>query len=575
VRVLAAGLHMAGQPATPVTPTMSNPDLTSPGPTSGLQAAVRQQTWAWLVAICRPMNVSAEIVDVRGDLCCPVVTGPATLVVRRLMTEDDSSLLETVTASISANAIESISVNRLNIVSVPLSLAGPPVGALVLAHDPFQISEADADPGQLAETGGWLGRAVEAHLVADHLAAPDPCSRLASVHGAVHAAAERGSDRDVALAFSEALAVYDGVEIRGYAEDVPGQFILSVESGSGVDPDAPKTLDPDLAPAGPGLTRLSREAAGRAGVQRDRDAFIARIDGAVPRPWIILLVGAAGARTESLLSLYLDLLRQAMSSAERMGEATLLRQLSDSLLGAVDAADASGALEEVSRAFDAVASVLVVMAGDGARLLTVGDAHILTSARPRGAMDQITATAKVDEQTAVIAVRRPDGDPFTMHDQRLLQGVTRLFASWLPTVLRRLPTGRDRQVVNREFEQLLEHTAARALDDGAEVSALVIDAGGAPLPPDWLSGVAAEIRGRLRASDLTGMLSECEVGVLLPGAGPVGAVAVGTRIQELLESGDRSGPAPAIGVATRAPGSAAGSLLESARADAIRREEST
>jgi hypothetical protein len=255
---------------------MSNTDLTSPGPASGLQAAVRQQTWAWLVAICRPMNLSAEIVDIRGDLCCPVVTGPATPVVRRLVTEDDSSLLEAVRASISGNAVESTTLKRLHVVSVPLTLAGAAAGALVLAHDPFRMSEPGADPGQLAATGSWLGRAVEAHLVSDHLADPDPCSRLASIHGAVHAAAERGSDRDVALAFSEALAIHEDLEIRGYAEDVPGQFILSVESGSGADSDASEVLEPDLVPGGPGLTRLSKEAAGRIGVRRDRDAFIHR-----------------------------------------------------------------------------------------------------------------------------------------------------------------------------------------------------------------------------------------------------------------------------------------------------------
>jgi hypothetical protein len=256
-----------------------------------------------------------------------------------------------------------------------------------------------------------------------------------------------------------------------------------------------------------------------------------------------------------------------MIRAESIGESTLIRTISDRLLSAAEGYDAADALDDLARAFDALGATLVVTAPHGGHILSVGDADVFGVPRPVGALDQIVSSVKVDEDTAVLAVRRPDGELFTGRDQRLLDRIASLFAAWLPAVLLRTPSSRNRRGAHREFEELIEQTALRTIDEGADVSALVITVNAEPLRPGLLHHWATDLRGRLRASDVAGPLSDREIGILLPGTGPVGAVAVGTRIQQRLE-----GNTAVIGVASRTPGLRIISpIVESAREDVARR----
>jgi len=73
---------------------------------------------------------------------------------------------------------------------------------------------------------------------------------------------------------------------------------------------------------------------------------------------------------------------------------------------------------------------------------------------------------------------------------------------------------------------------------------------------------------------VAGALSDREIGVLLPCTGSVGAVAVTSRIQARLESGDGDGRLrpTAIGLVSRAPGGEQPApIVQSARDDAARR----
>jgi hypothetical protein len=532
--------------------------------------AVRRQAWAWLVAICRRMNLSAEIVDVRGALCPPVAAGPATPIVRRMITDAGSPVRQKVDAAIAENRVETVTVDQWHITASPLTSGRHVVGALILARDlslHSVVTPAKADP----ET--WLVHAVEAHLLSDHPGETEPMSRLAEIHRAVHVAAERGLDRDVVLAFSEALAVHDECELRGFVEDADGRFILSVESRSGSSAAVPEILEDVAVLRDDELKRLSVEASRRLGFRSDRDVLMARVSQGISQPWIIVLSDNIESGRPSLLPLYLDILRQAMASAEHLAEAQLVRRISERLLGATDGPDVTAALEELTRSFDAVGAALVVTSNQGVPIFEAGDREVFNDVRPPMSACQLVAGIPLREQSASLGLRRPDGEPFTKYEQALFNRVTSLFAAWLPTALERSVSKRDRRSDDREFEHVIELTAARTIQDGAEVSALVIDLKKAKLRPGSLHRWAADLRGLLRASDVAGTLSDREIGVLLPRTGSVGAQAVGARIQERLESeADGLESAASVGLATLAPGSPPlRSIVQAARDDGARR----
>lgn len=507
-----------------------------------------------------------------GALCAPVATGPSTPVTRRLLTDGSSALVTAARAAMDSGQTQTLAVKRLQIVACPIKFGTKVAGALVLARDPFRSGE--HAPDDVGVPAAWLAHAVEAHLLADeNHSAADASDGIAALHRAVHAAAERGTDRDVVLAFSETLAIARDLEVRGYTEDARGHLILSVESRSGSHSTAPDVLDATLVPnPSSTLTRIAEGAASKMGFRRDCAVMVARLTGA-PATWVIALAGTISEDDETLLALYAAILQQAMAGALVNAEARLTRAIAERLLGATEGQDANAALDELARAFDALGAALVVTASHGMRLLTAGDGDVVEALRPTGAPEQLVSSIKVDDDTALVAVRRPDGETFTKHDQQLLDRMASLFGAWLPTALQRTPSARERRSVNREFEQIIERTAARTIEEGADVSALVISVDAGPLPPGVLHRWAAQLRARLRGSDVAGTLSEREIGVLLPGTGPVGAVAVGTRIQQRLESDDEETPfAAVIGLASRAPGSTiGGSIVQAAREDASRR----
>ncbi len=101
---------------------------------------------------------------------------------------------------------------------------------------------------------------------------------------------------------------------------------------------------------------------------------------------------------------------------------------------------------------------------------------------------------------------------------------------------------------------------------------VVIAAAEAAFRPGLIHKWVADIRGRLRASDLVGTLTECEMAVLLSEATAADAAAVVDRISRHLGAAESGGALlSSIGIATRSAVTRSDrSVVETARDDAKR-----
>jgi hypothetical protein len=560
---------------------MTTPDQTAAAPPSlDLHAAIRRQSWTWLEAIVRRLNLSVELVDERGLLCPPLVTLTLSGPLRRVLSGAMPTLRAALSAAASTAQRQRAAVEGLDIFCVPLTSLHPSIGVLVLARNHAGAISSTTTPSdaEIDAAACWLARAIEAQLdvrVDDE----ESFDRVSSLHRLLHEAVDRGVERDVLVTFTEALIAWDNVEVRAYLEDVHGRFALSVAT-PGVDRLHPSTVafaDRSILQQPSGLARLANAEAVRLGFRGDKDVMVARLGTDASRPWLIVLCGGFFGRDEARMGLYVDLLREAIGRVAMIAETRTSWAILQQLLAAAGSVEATGeaALGELSRAVDAGGAALVVTAPNGVHTLSLGDGDAFSTSDPPIEFDQLVSTQPVlDAQTMVLAVRRPHGQAFTRRDQQLLDRAAATFAAWLPGVLRQPGHDQERRTENRDFDGVLDRVAARTIADGLNVVVLVVLAPGVVSRPGLLHKWVAEIRGQLRASDLAGGLSDREIGVLLSGTTPDQLAAVRSRILRRVTVPDAAGaPTPVtIGVASHSADKPIdGSLVRLARENATRR----
>lgn len=558
---------------------MGSPDRPA-GPFFDLHDAVRRQSWAWLGAIVRRLNLTIEVVDGRGSLCPPIVTTSSTTALRRTLAAAAPESLSLMANVASTNQRRRASIDGIDILAVPIAAPRGTMGVLVIARDlhPHAAPGEARSDAEVDAAGSWLARAIEAQLdVPTPDDEGDAFDRVSSLHRLLHEAVDRGVERDVLVAFAEALIAWDDIELRAYVEDVHGRFVLAVATPGTDRTEAAAIAVNAIDPVQPGLTRVPFQEAVRVGFRRDKDVFVARIGGGLFQPWLLIFSGVIGARDESRLALYVDLLREAVLRVATIAETRTSWAILQQLLGASGAFEQAGeaALAEVTRAVDALGSALVVTAANGMNVLSLGDGATFTSSRGSQQFEELAATLQVlDVHTLVLAVRRARGNTFTRRDQQLLNRAAETFAAWLPSVIAGRPQAQERRTESRGFDQLVERAAIQSVGDGLDVVLLLIVVPGAMSRPGLLHRWVTEMRGQLRASDLAGALSDREIGVLLTGTTRNDLNVVRERILRrvtLLEAGN-SMPTVTIGVASWQAGSSTeGSLVQIARHDAARR----
>jgi hypothetical protein len=559
---------------------MTSADPTDGSPTFDLHSAIRRQSWTWVGPIVRRLHLTVEIVDDHGVLCPPLVTSASTTSLRRLLGASGAPELGAAArAAIRANQRTRASAEGVDVLIAPLVTGPFTVGALVLTDDlPPQASTSDArSEAERDAAATWLARAIGAQLDVPAAESLDAVSfdRVSSLHRLLHEAVEAGSERDVLVAFAEALIAWDDVAVRAYAEDIHGRFGLAV-STPGLDRTEATTLPIAVDRSMPAFMRLPVSEAARLGFRSDADVFTARIGDEHRQPWILVLSGVIGISDESRLTMYVELLKEAIVRVAMIAETRTTWAILQQLLATTPPVEEVGrlALSELTQAVDALGAALVVTASNGVHTLSVGDGAILATNGGARQFDEIVSTHRVlDAHTMVLAVRRAHDQPFTRREQRLVEGAAATFAAWLPGVLPRLAPGHERRSENRDFDQVLERVAQQTVAEGMDVVLLVVVAAGAISRPGMLHKWVADIRGLLRASDLAGALSDREIGVLLPGASTKDLAAVSGRILARVTpaAAGGGGSAVTIGVASAQSGSAIEeSLVRLARADAVR-----
>jgi hypothetical protein len=547
---------------------MSRSESHRPARQGELQTAVHGQSWSWLTEIGRRLDFIADIVDEHGTPLGLTPTGSTTATVRRLLAGagelGGSSVVQ-------PGHKQRLTIDGWDTVSCPFALGRTTVGALVLLRQTDRTVPAGGD---LDEIATWLVRAVQAQLDLP-VEETEAFDRVSSLHKLLHDAVERGVEQEVITAFAEALIAWDGVEVRGYLQDGHGQFNIAVAT-PGADRSQPGAIALAAAvPRDATLARLTGAEAARLGFQRDRDHFLARVGGAYAQPWLMALSGSIRSDDESRLSLYVDLLREAVDRVATIAETRLSWAMLQQLLGGpTDVDDAGeGALLELKRAVGAEHAALEVTASRGMRVMSIGDAAAFTAAAAPDQADQIVSTVPVYEgHTMVLAIRRPRTSPFTRRERQVADRAAAIFSAWLAGVLKRSTASLERRAENREFQQVLDRVASQTIRDGVDAAVVVLLAPGVVSRPGLLQRWTAEIRGRLRGSDLAGALSDREIGILLSGINPSDVATVSARIcqQALRERGGLE-TGVAIGMAARPAGAVLnGSLVKEARQDAER-----
>lgn len=534
-----------------------------------LLAAVRRQQWDWFMVAARRVNVAAEIVDERGTPALPLAAGATAAALRRLLTSPTSPVRRSgLAVALRTGQSQILSIERLQVICLPLTIGR---GVVVLARGGTRAEDPVSGPEDLESIGGWLARAVEAHLTSagpseDH----DVFERISSLHRLLSDAAERGIERNVVSAFAEAVAVWDDLETRGFVEDVRGGLVLKVALAGVELRETPIVLEEAVAGRDQPLIRVSFADAERLGFD-GKDVFLTRFGEETGQPWVIALSGGFGPQDEARLTLYVELLRDAVVRIAGAASTRTNWTIAQHLLAAGDQVDqaVTSALAALSHDAEATGAALIVNTAAGTPLLKLGDPEALSI--PRG-QDQsvrlVSSTMASDGRAVLIALRRATGEPFTRREQVLADRALAVFAAWAPGALQRV-RGAERRASAQPFQDVLDGTVRRTLQDGLDVAVMVIFASQAVFYPGLLQKWVMDVRGQLRAADMAGALSDREIGVLLAGATPDVAANVASRLRQSLGAEGDAMAAAVVGLASRPGGSSLeGSLVRAAREEA-------
>lgn len=538
--------------------------------TIDLSSLVRNQSWLWLREIERRLDFVAEILDDQGLLCA--IPSRSVLTPSWAPGPSPAALSATVNGVLRSNQTQRLTHDGVSLVCAPLSAGRGAVGVLVLSRSPNRLLQlAPCGDRSLEDIASWLGRAVQSHLNLP-VDEGDAFDRVSSLHKLLQDVIENGSEQDVIAAFAEALIAWDDIEVRGYVQDVHGQFTLSAAT-PGIDRQVATLLTGVALPVGGPLTRLSPAESHRAGLRHDRDVFLAQLAGPHIQPWCIVLSGVIRPEDEPRLSLYVDLLRGALDRTATIAETRVSWAILQQLLSASGDPAETGlaALDDLRVAIDAQQIGMQVTGARGVRGPTIGDAMLFGTAGPTR-VDQLVSLASIgDGETMTIRAQRVAGKAFTRREQQIVDRTAAIFSAWLSGVRKRSGVPVERRAENREFQAVIDRLVEQNLHEGLDVAVVVLQAPNAATRPGLLQQWVGEIRGRLRSGDAAGALSEREIGIFLAGAAARDVARVSARIRQQVLSGAGGEPVT-MGVAGRNPATISEvSLVKEARQDAARR----
>lgn len=534
---------------------------------------IARVSWDWLLELVEGLHLAADLVDSEARPALAVSTERTDRRLRALLTSPRGGELQSMLKEVIAAGDPKVSVfDDVEIACCPVTAASGASGAVLVARDVASKQDSASLMMPLDDIGSALARAVGAHLSEADRHQSDSLERVLALQRLLGDAVAANDERKVVMTFAEALAVWDDIEVRGYIQDLQGRYRCEVSLPGADQRPTPVITSADIPRADTRLVRLSIGDAERFGFPEGSDVLAARVVEGMPEPWLILLIGAIAPRDQQRLDVYIGLLRTALLSAASVATTRINWAVLHHLLTAADAPEqaARAALDELNRAVNGIGAALLVQAPNGVHVLSIGDAAVFSTPRAYGGDDQIVASQQLKGgHTMVVAVRRSAGESFSRREQHIVDNAAAVLASWLPQVLNRPAPRKDRRERPRAFAEILNQTAASALQVGSDVSVVVIALESAVEASDAINGCVADIRGQLRPRDLAGRLSDHEIAVLLADTSDDTAATVVKRLRTRLEASEPPGacrPA-AVGLACFPAGSPTDrSFVEAARA---------
>ena len=410
-----------------------------------------------------------------------------------------------------------VSLDGFALVARRLTVQGEVVGGIAIVM-PLRSASSRPLP-DINTIEPWLSSAVEAHLGQQPSDEEEEAfDRISSLHRLLHDAVDSGNQTDVATAFAEALFAWDGVEVTGYFTDVQGQWVR------GMSP--PGATGPVILGAEFGerfrrtqSTKVPSNDLVRFGFPPGREVVAIQISETTHDPWILLF--AEGFRPINLprLNLYADLLRDALTRLSNIVETRASWAILQALLG--ETGDPQRAVNAaLRRVRSGAGGHLGVSARDqpdrhhashGWRS-RAGNACAPLRSRESAGFDNSSARARDDavDGEARAGVELPSTRASSRRSCR---------GDFFSLAARRAEAARQSNggASTRGFEAVLDRAASQMTRDGLDVSVVVIVVPESGSRRAVLQSWVTDIRGRLRGSDLAGVISDGEIGVLLSG----------------------------------------------------------
>jgi hypothetical protein len=501
--------------------------------------------WKWLFDAHRLLGVAVEVLDDEFAVLAPSREGRALR--ERFEAGRSESIQFLLAASMTRDAPFVTTSGDVRLACVPIVGAGVLAGAVLVATDESsRLEERD-----VARLGTLLADAI-----ADQLSRPAQEHRghlhqISALYQLLHTAIATGSESEVVRTFSEALSVWEEIEVLAYREDLDGCYRLTFAlPGSDLEA-APTLLQHEPSIGMPRVRRLTAAERAGLGFLGDGDTVLAYLTSDTGR-WLIAMNAFSEMADRERSEMYVAALGHALNGCVAVETSRLMWAVMQQFVDAEPPIDAAmRALDELCHALQATAS-FAIRGPDGSPILTIGDTRL--SVRAPGLANGHTLRAHLVVPApfhASIELRAVPGSFFTPRDLKLFEAATASFTAWLPSALRRIGAGERRGVV-RSFDQIVDRYAREAHAAQDDASLILISVGERALSLDTTHTWIKRLRPQLRPTDLAGRLASGELGILLLQTPHSGAQVVARRLWRVLSGGAPADePAVRIGVASQ------------------------
>ena len=518
-----------------------------------LGAAVRARAWDWLFTLQLKLGVDLHLVDRYGTtVLSSLLGGPNAVQLERLLSSENAVRTAVLTAARTL-VPQSISADDIYLTCVPVTEARTDVGVLVVARRAGSTAPDVRTKSELERVGEWLCTAVQAHLGS---AAPDDGNHRMTALLDVLRAAAAGSDRHVILTWAEAMAIWHDLDVHAYVDNMRGQFVHDASLPGASTTDVPAMIEAALLERGTQLIPMAPQEAERLGFAGSRDVAIWTLAGGAG--WVIAVSGSMASQESTTLRGYVRLLENAVSLATLTVQTSCLESMTVQLFR--DDNDirqqAEQAVQLLRDSLGLSVASLTVRSSSGAPLIAVGEWH-RSAGNVRDPGSRLVVLRHKEEQYSLaLGVVKADEHHITPQDAHVIGKAADLLELWAQRLLYRGKGTLERRAVPRRFDMFVEELAVQASERNVPVSGMVIELRPQSFATTVVHECVARLRDRMRASDLVGVLSETDIGLLLHNTSGEDTPIVEARVRQIVQEVDAmlGADGVAIGVSTRMPG---------------------